>query len=84
MTGIVASVALSASLIVTATGGRLVAGAATELFEGVSIDSRTLPAGALFVALPTSTATTSSARRTAAATRACSWKPTPGVGFRHP
>jgi UDP-N-acetylmuramoyl-tripeptide--D-alanyl-D-alanine ligase len=51
VTRIVASVALSAGMVATATGGRLVAGAVTAVFDGVSIDSRTLPAGALFVAL---------------------------------
>ena len=49
--GVVASVALSAGMVATATGGRLAIGAAEVAFDGVSIDSRTLGPGALFVAL---------------------------------
>ena len=46
-----ATVVLTAELVAAATGGRVVAGPASAVFDGVSIDSRTLPAGALFVAL---------------------------------
>lgn len=46
-----ALVALTAGLVVGATQGRLAAGAASQVFEGVSIDSRTLTPGQLFVAL---------------------------------
>lgn len=45
------AVRMDAALVVRATGGRLVAGPADRLFEGVSTDSRTIRAGALFVAL---------------------------------
>lgn len=51
MTGAVAAVALSAELVAQATGGRLVAGSPGTLFTGVSIDSRTVVVGALFVAI---------------------------------
>ena len=51
MTTTVATVALSAGMIASATGGRIAAGDAAQLFEGVSTDSRTLPRGALFIAL---------------------------------
>ncbi len=43
--------ALTADLVRAATGGRLVAGAAERVFDGVSIDSRALQPGALFVAI---------------------------------
>lgn len=51
MTGAVAVVALSAELVAHATGGRLVAGSPATQFTGVSIDSRTVAVGALFVAI---------------------------------
>jgi UDP-N-acetylmuramoyl-tripeptide--D-alanyl-D-alanine ligase len=51
VTTIVATVVLTAGLVANATGGRLAAGSPARTFEGVSIDSRTVPAGALFVAL---------------------------------
>lgn len=43
--------ALTAGMVVEATGGRLVTGAASSTFAGVSTDTRSLCAGALFVAL---------------------------------
>ena len=51
MTGTVAAFALTAGMVAQATGGRLVTGPAEQAFGSVSIDSRTLPAGALFVAI---------------------------------
>ena len=51
MTSIVATVALTASFIAGATGGRIAAGAADAAFTSVSIDSRALETGALFVPL---------------------------------
>ena len=52
MTTIVAAFALTAEMVAGATGGQLVAGAANRSFDSVSIDSRTIAPGALFVALP--------------------------------
>jgi UDP-N-acetylmuramoyl-tripeptide--D-alanyl-D-alanine ligase len=49
--GPVRSVVLTAETVVRVTGGRLVAGAADRVLERVSIDSRTLRRGSLFVAL---------------------------------
>ena len=51
MTTIVAAFALTAEMVAGATGGRLVAGPADRIFDSVSIDSRTLSPGALFIAL---------------------------------
>ena len=51
MTGIVATVALTAGLVAEATGGHVAAGSPASEFTSVSIDSRTISAGALFVAL---------------------------------
>jgi len=51
VTATVATVAFSAGMIVSATGGRIAAGDAGRHFEGVSTDSRTLPPGVLFIAL---------------------------------
>lgn len=51
MTGIVAAVALTAGLVAEATRGQIIAGSAADLFSSVSIDSRTIATGALFVAL---------------------------------
>lgn len=54
MTGVVSSVGafvLTAGLVAELTGGRLVSGAPDAVFAAVSIDSRTLQPGALFVAL---------------------------------
>ncbi len=48
---IVATVALTAGMVATATGGRLVTGDPAQRFDGVSIDSRAIGAGALFVAI---------------------------------
>ena len=50
MTGIVAVVALTAGFVTEVTGGRLT-GPASATFTGVSIDSRTVGAGMLFVAI---------------------------------
>jgi UDP-N-acetylmuramoyl-tripeptide--D-alanyl-D-alanine ligase len=47
----VATVALTAALVAEATGGRLAAGSPDAVFSGLSIDSRTTAAGALFVAI---------------------------------
>jgi UDP-N-acetylmuramoyl-tripeptide--D-alanyl-D-alanine ligase len=47
----VATVDLTSDLVLETTGGRLMAGAVATRFSGVSIDSRTLTAGSLFVAL---------------------------------
>lgn len=51
MTTVVGALALNAGMVAEATGGRLVAGRRTRAFEGVSIDSRTMAPGALFIAL---------------------------------
>ncbi len=51
MTLTVAAVALTADMVAQATGGRLMAGRADQEFPAVSIDTRTLRAGALFVAI---------------------------------
>jgi UDP-N-acetylmuramoyl-tripeptide--D-alanyl-D-alanine ligase len=51
VTTIVSAVVLTAGLVADATGGRLVDGSAARAFDGVSIDSRTIAPGALFVAL---------------------------------
>ena len=51
MTTTVATVALTAEMVASATGARLVARGAGQAFDGVSTDSRTIPAGALFIAL---------------------------------
>ena len=51
MTLTVAAVALTAGMVAQATGGRLIAGRADLVFDAVSIDSRTLPPGALFIAI---------------------------------
>ena len=51
MTGLVAVVAITAALVANATGGRLTAGSPDVVFTSVSIDSRTVAAGALFVAV---------------------------------
>ena len=42
---------LTAAWIAEATGGRLIAGAGDTVVEGVAIDSRTIEAGALYVAI---------------------------------
>ncbi len=51
MIGTVAAFALTAGMVAQATGGRLLAGSPDQVFDGVSIDSRTLSPGALFVAI---------------------------------
>jgi len=51
VTAAVSAFVLTAGLVAHATGGRLVAGAADRPFSGVSTDTRTLQAGALFLAL---------------------------------
>lgn len=51
MTALVSAVTLSASMVAHATGGLVVSGPRDRGFAGVSIDSRTVPAEALFVAL---------------------------------
>lgn len=51
MTTVVSAVVLTAGMVASATGGRLTAGSADQTFGAVSIDSRTLPPGALFVAI---------------------------------
>lgn len=51
MTGAVATVAFTAELVAQATAGRLVAGQASTAFTSVSIDTRTIERGALFVAI---------------------------------
>ncbi|HUL73362.1 MAG TPA: UDP-N-acetylmuramoyl-tripeptide--D-alanyl-D-alanine ligase [Vicinamibacterales bacterium] len=51
MTTAVAAVVLTAGMVATATGGRVIAGDPVRGFAGVSIDSRTIAPGALFVAL---------------------------------
>ena len=51
MTALVSVVTLSASMVAHAAGGRVLSGPPERVFASVSIDSRTVPAGALFVAL---------------------------------
>lgn len=51
MTGVVAAVALTAAFVAQVTGGRLVAGPGAATFDAVSIDSRTIGASMLFVAI---------------------------------
>ena len=51
MTGAVATVALTAELVAQATAGRLASGSPATAFTSVSIDSRTIEPGALFVAI---------------------------------
>lgn len=51
MTAVVSAVTLSAALVARSTGGRLASGDPDRVFSRVSIDSRTLPSRALFVAL---------------------------------
>ena len=46
-----AAFAITAGLVAQATNGRLRQGPADAVFASVSIDSRTLPRGALFVAI---------------------------------
>jgi UDP-N-acetylmuramoyl-tripeptide--D-alanyl-D-alanine ligase len=47
----VAAVVLTAGMVASATEGRVTAGSPARVFGGVSIDSRTLAPGALFIAL---------------------------------
>jgi len=47
VTGLVSVVAMTAALVANATGGRLTAGSPDVVFASVSIDSRTVAAGAL-------------------------------------
>jgi len=51
VTATVAAFALTAGMVAQATEGRLTAGAAGAVFDGVSIDTRTLQPGALFIAI---------------------------------
>lgn len=51
MTSTVRTVVLTAAIVARATGGRLVSGDPGQVFDDVSIDSRSLSAGALFVAI---------------------------------
>jgi len=51
VTGAVATVALTAELVAHATAGRQIAGSPATTFTSVSIDSRTVEPGALFVAI---------------------------------
>ena len=51
MTAIVAAVLFTAGFVADAAAGRLIAGAADRVFDTVSIDSRTLAPGSLFIAL---------------------------------
>ncbi len=51
MTGIVATVAMTAGLVARAAGGRLLAGSEATAFASISIDSRTIGRGMLFVAI---------------------------------
>ena len=51
MTGSVAAVVLTVGLVAEATSGTVVQGAATPAFTGVSIDTRTIQPGMLFVAI---------------------------------
>jgi len=48
---VVTAFALTAGLVADATGGQLLTGSSDQVFESVSIDTRTLAVGALFVAL---------------------------------
>jgi UDP-N-acetylmuramoyl-tripeptide--D-alanyl-D-alanine ligase len=48
---VVAAVVLTAGMVAQATGGRLITGSPDQPFDGVSIDTRTLAPGALFVAI---------------------------------
>jgi UDP-N-acetylmuramoyl-tripeptide--D-alanyl-D-alanine ligase len=45
------AILLTAGMVANATGGRLTAGSGARVFDGVSTDSRTISAGALFIAL---------------------------------
>jgi UDP-N-acetylmuramoyl-tripeptide--D-alanyl-D-alanine ligase len=51
VTALVSAVILSASMVADATGGRVLSGPPDRVFASVSIDSRTVPPDALFVAL---------------------------------
>jgi UDP-N-acetylmuramoyl-tripeptide--D-alanyl-D-alanine ligase len=51
VTAIVSAVVLTAAMVAHATQGRLLAGPPTRAFEAVSIDSRSIGPGALFIAL---------------------------------
>jgi UDP-N-acetylmuramoyl-tripeptide--D-alanyl-D-alanine ligase len=51
VTPTVAALALTAAMVADATGGRLSAGRPDQAFDGVSIDSRTIQPGALFIAI---------------------------------
>jgi UDP-N-acetylmuramoyl-tripeptide--D-alanyl-D-alanine ligase len=51
VTALVSAVTLSASMVAHATGGRVESGPPDRVFASVSIDSRTVAPGALFVAL---------------------------------
>jgi UDP-N-acetylmuramoyl-tripeptide--D-alanyl-D-alanine ligase len=51
VTTLMAAVALTAGFVADASGGRLVAGGRDRTFDAVSIDSRTLAPGSLFIAL---------------------------------
>ena len=51
MTQTVAALALTAAMVADVTGGRLSAGRPDESFDSVSIDSRTIQPGALFIAI---------------------------------
>jgi len=51
VTAYVAAFALTAGLVAQATGGRLTGGSPDTVFESVSIDTRTLQPGALFIAI---------------------------------
>jgi UDP-N-acetylmuramoyl-tripeptide--D-alanyl-D-alanine ligase len=51
VTAAVSIVIVTAALVAEATGGRIVAGAATTVFDGVSTDTRAIASGTLFVAL---------------------------------
>lgn len=51
MTTVVSAVVLTAGMVASAAEGRVVAGPDTQVFGGVSTDSRTIDRGALFVAL---------------------------------
>jgi UDP-N-acetylmuramoyl-tripeptide--D-alanyl-D-alanine ligase len=51
VTGVVAAVALTVGLVAEATGGTVAQGSATPAFTGVSIDTRTIQPGMLFVAI---------------------------------
>jgi UDP-N-acetylmuramoyl-tripeptide--D-alanyl-D-alanine ligase len=51
VTTIVATVVLTAGMVAAATHGRVAAGSVDQRFDGVSIDSRTIARGGLFVAI---------------------------------